>query len=440
MLLSPSHRLIAHVDMNSYFASVEQQANPTLRGKPLGVCAYLHGNGCVIAASIEAKRFGISVGMTAKEARAVCPHAIFVQNDPGKYRTVTKCVFGILGSLTDRLEPYSIDEAFLDLTGWYRDAAEAAWALARARQRITDEAGEWLRCSIGIAPTRFLAKTASKMEKPSGLTVIDHSNLDDMLGRLRLQDLTGIGPRMERRFRRLGIHTPLALKQYPLGNLMRPFGKYGFMMWGKLHGWEPERVVTKEEEARKSIGHSYCLPDRINDDPGGVLSVLVKLTERAGRRLRAYGFLAGTVSVAVELRSPSLRGREATATISFPNPYNQGVSDMIRLSEPASDSFTLVGAACDLLRGIWHGERVRFLAVTLSEFSTPSSQMSFSEFSPPWAKRESGGIRRKSLSEAVDAIRDRYGDEAIMFGSMFGAHDHAPDRIGFRKTEGLEVD
>jgi len=412
--------------MNSYFASVEQQANPTLRGRPLGVCAYLHEQGCVIAASVEAKRFGMKVGMTVQEARKICPHAVFVQNDPAKYRTVTSQVFFILGSLTDRFEPYSIDEAFLDLTGWYRDGAEAAWVLARARQQIHDDVGEWLRCSIGIAPTRFLAKTASKMEKPSGLTIIDHENLDVMLGRLSLRDLHGIGPRMERRMKRLGIFSPLALKQYPLSNLIRLFGKYGFMMWAKLHGWEPESIRTAEEEDRKSIGHSYCVPDRVNTE-GGVLSVLVKLTERAARRMRSYGYLASVVTVAVSFRDDDDRH-----PISFRTGNN---SAWLRLDEPAEDSFTLVDAITKLLDGVWRCERVRFLAVTLSEFSVPNGQLSIS----PCQGEIQRGHREKRVSAALDAIRTTHGDNAIMLGSMFTAGDDAPERIGFRKTDDIVI-
>ena len=118
--------LIAHLDMNSYFASVEQQANPFLRGRAVGVCAYLHPHGCVIAASVEAKKGGMKVGMRVEEARRIVPSAVFIQNDPAKYRAVTSRLFSLLDELSDRVEYYSIDEAFLDLTGWCRDAAEAS--------------------------------------------------------------------------------------------------------------------------------------------------------------------------------------------------------------------------------------------------------------------------------------------------------------------------
>lgn len=397
--------------MNSFFASVEQQANPMLRGRPLGVCAYLHKHGCVIAASIEAKRLGMKVGMTVEEAKFRVPSAVFVENDPPKYRAVTSRVFALLDEVTDRVEHYSIDEAFLDLTGWYRDAAEAAWAMTRVRKRITEEIGEWLRCSIGIAPTRFLAKTASDIEKPNGLVIIDRENLDAILSRLDLEDVCGIGPRIRRRLERAGIHTLLELKRYPVANLMRIFGKYGFYLWCKLQGMEFERVPSSEcRVAAKSIGHSYCVPNRVNRE-GKVLAVLTRLTERAGRRMRREGLLAGTVSVAVGFRSSDH-------------------SHFLHLDEPAQDSFTLVDAACDLLRDLWHGEPVNFLAVTLSNLTPPNEQRRLTSFPEK--------SRRRLVSDAIDLVRDRYGDDALVLGSMFHLGDEAPDRIGFRSVEGID--
>ncbi len=437
MLPPPSKKLIAHVDMNSYFASVEQQANPFLRGKPVGVCAYLHEHGCVIAASIEAKRLGMKVGMTVEEARIAAPGAVFVQNDPAKYRAITSRVFGLLHELTDRVEHYSIDEAFLDLTGWYRDAAEASWALARVRTRIREEIGEWLRCSIGIAPTRFLSKTASDMQKPNGLVIIDYDNLDAMLAQLDLEDVCGIGPRIRRRLERIGIQTLLDIKRYPIGNLMRAFGKYGLYLWCKLHGMEFEKL-TEPMTLPKSVGHSYCVPNRVNTEKK-VVPTLMRLTERAGRRLRKLGMVAGTVSVNVGFRSRVVRAQmpiSQNVGASFWRPGADGDSSFVHLAEPAADSFTLVGEACDLLRDMWHGEPVSFLAVTLSGLIAPTHQMRMDADVPSWCR---GDDRRRLASHAVDLIRDRYGDQAICFGDMIRLGDEAPDRIGFRKVEGVEV-
>ncbi|HWQ99610.1 MAG TPA: hypothetical protein VN397_02045 [Candidatus Methylomirabilis sp.] len=421
--------------MNSYFASVEQQANPFLRGRPLGVCAYLHRHGCVIAASIEAKERGMKVGMTMEEAQEKAPNAVFVQNDPGKYRAVTSRVFSILHELTDSVEHYSIDEAFLDLTGWYRDPAEAAWALARARRRITDEVGEWLRCSIGIAPTRFLAKLGSDIQKPSGLTVITPENLDEILSKLDLEDVCGIGPRIRRRIERLGYWSLVELKRAAIPNLIRAFGKNGYFLWAKLNGLEVERVAS-EELPPKSIGHSYCVPSSVNRE-GRAEAVLAKLTERAARRLRTHGFLAGVVSVAVGVGARDHR------------PYgfgssSVGGSEFTRLDEPADDSFTLVGAATRLLYDMWDGKApVNFLAVTLMELAAPSRQerLGFGCRVRTHDNRQPTiDNRAAALSAAADLVRDKHGDEALVLGRMFKVGiEEAPDRIGFRKTNGVDV-
>jgi len=432
--------MLAHVDMNSYFASVEQQANPHLRGRPLGVCAYLHNNGCVIAASVEAKKLGVKVGMTLREAREQCPEMAFVQNDPPKYRAVTSRVFAILHELTDKVEHYSIDEAFLDLTGWYRDAAEAAWALGRAKLRIQSEVGEWLRCSVGIASSKFLAKLASDLQKPNGLVILDDTNLDEWLAKLELEDAWGIGKRIRRRLNRLGIFTLLDLKRHPVGNLMRALGKAGWQWHERLHGRDVDRMELVGARPPKSVGHSFCVPRRANDRPGEILAILLRLTERAGRRMRSYGLLTRAMDVQIGFRDPDEAPGMHTSW------FHGGDGRSIAFADPADDVFTLADAATRLLASMWQGESVSFLAVTLTDLVPWSGQQVL-----PLLKGELEGVayskhflanqtRRRETSRAVDKIRDRYGDESIVFASMLGlSTDYAPDRIGFRKTEGLDL-
>jgi len=491
--------------MNSYFASVEQQANPHLRGRPLGVCAYLHNNGCVIAASVEAKKLGVKVGMTLREAREQCPETAFVQNDPPKYRAVTSRVFAILHELTDKVEHYSIDEAFLDLTGWYRDAAEAAWALGRAKLRIQSEVGEWLRCSVGIAPSKFLSKLASDLQKPNGLVILDESNLDEWLGKLELEDAWGIGKHIRRRLNRLGIFTLLDLKRHPVGNLMRALGKAGWQWHERLHGRDVDRMELVGARPPKSVGHSFCVPRRSRttwraDEPARILAILLRLTERAGRRMRSYGLLARAMDVQIGFRetenppAPLSQG----GVLDAKSPLVKGdLGDFraaegglsVAFAEPADDVFTLAEAATRLFASMWRDESVSFLAVTLMDLVPWSGQGCLSLYNPVipdmpalaplrsplevsavegigdpenrvnnpiginWKKGMDSRFlafnaihgndrveRRRETSQAVDRIRDRYGDESIVFASMLGlSSDYAPDRIGFRKTEGVDV-
>lgn len=409
-----AQRIICHIDMNSYFASVEQQANPFLRGRAVGVCAYLHRFGCVIAASVEAKKLGMKVGMQMQEAEKIVPGAVFVQNDPSKYRATTSRVFAILHEYCQTIEHYSIDEAFMDLTGWCRDEAEAAFLFSRIKERIRTEVGEWLRCSVGIAPTRFLAKFASDREKPDGLVIVRPDRLDELFAHADLEDACGIGPNMRRRLEQLGLQTLLDVKRYPIENLMRALGKTGYYLSQKLNGIECENVIDKEA-APKSIGHSYCVPDRVNREKK-VEAVLIKLTERVGRRLRAFGANAGALSVAVGLR----HARET-------------LSDMLRFPEPGDDVFLLIRAASRLLYRLWHGEAVTFLAVTCFDLQPPRQQLRFSSLPMP-------EDRERAVSRSLDRIRDRHGDTSIVFGRMFPllGQDEAPDRIGFRKIGELE--
>ncbi len=417
-LLAMPPRLLCHIDMNSYFASVEQQANPHLRGRPVGVCAYLHRYGCVIAASVEAKQQGMKVGMSMEEARTRVPSAVFVQNEPSKYRATTAKILRIFRELTPTVEVYSIDEAFLDLTGWCRDEAEAAFLVTRVKHRIATEVGEWLRCSAGIAPTRFLAKFASDRQKPNGLVILNHQNLDECLARAELEDACGIGPRIRRRLERLKIYSLLDLKQAPVGNLMRSFGKYGFYLWAKVNGIECERLQDGEP-VPKTIGHSYCVPMSVHREKK-VAAVLARLTERAGRRLRRHGLFAGAIVVTVGLR-------------------DQGTyrTECLRFCEPVADPWSLGDAASRTLHVCWKGEPVDFLAVTLVDLSRPTAQTRL-----PLIPTIASGLRTTdrlpALGRSLDVIRDKYGEQSVVFGRMLpllDGDDHAADRIGFRKVE-----
>jgi nucleotidyltransferase/DNA polymerase involved in DNA repair len=454
--------LFAHVDMNSYFASVEQQANPGLRGRPLGVCAYLHKAGCVIAASVEAKKCGVKVGMSMEVAKAVCPQMKFIQNDPAKYRAVSSRVFSLFHEITDKVEHYSIDEVFLDLTGWYRDEAEAAWALCRARLRIQSEVGEWLTCSVGIAPSKFLAKLASEIKKPNGLTIINQENLDATLATRDLEDACGIGKRIRRRLNKLGIYNLLDLKNYPVGNLIRALGVAGYYWHERLNAreidrfeqsspasdvgrrtirtsddgsasvirntkFEMESSLARRNSIPKSIGHSFCVPRRANEN-NLILPILIRLTERAGRRLRSFGHY--TRAMVVQVGTVDDNGRRT---------WDVGRGTTIKFADPVNDPFSLVQAACEALSRMWQGESVTFLAITLIDLVPPLHQLHV-PFKNPLFIKEGSISKHHATTAAIDSIRDRHGEESIIFASMMGlSSDYAPDRIGFRKTEGVDV-
>lgn len=414
-------RIIAHVDMNSYFASVEQQANPSLRGRAVGVCAYLHEHGCVIAASIEAKRQGMKVGMTLKEAREAVPGARFVQNDPAKYRSVTRRIFEIFRRVTDKMEPYSIDEAFLDMTGWCRNEAEAAFLLTQIKDHIRDEIGEWLPCSIGIAPTRFLAKIASERKKPNGLTIIVMDELDYLLRDIDLQTLPGIGKRMQRQFWNVGIFTPLDLRYADPIVVLRAFGKVGYTLWASVNGIECSSLFSSHD-VPKSIGHSYRVPDRVNQE-GQVSSTLARLIARAGARLREKKLVAHSLSLVVGIHEEEL--------------YRYAQK---KLLPETDDVLVLQAQIATLLNQLWKGERVIFLAATLTDLRLPSAQVVLPSLHEH--RSSSSLVDWRDVSTGLDRVRSRYGDEALFLGREWAAlrDKQAPDRIGFRKIEGPGYD
>lgn len=203
---------VLFIDMNSFFASCEQQDNYWLRGRPVGVCVYTGRQGCVIAPSVEAKMRGVKTGMRLDEAMALCPELVPVETHPGRYREYHVKLLDVLRTFSDDVVPKSIDEAVVDLTNYqlvYKDIRKAAVSI---KQAIREKVGDWLRCSIGIAPNVFLAKLASDLQKPDGLTLITPDTIDSVLTSLVLTDLPGIGHRMAARLQAGGIHTPLDLR------------------------------------------------------------------------------------------------------------------------------------------------------------------------------------------------------------------------------------
>jgi len=237
--------------MDSYFASVEQQANPFFRHRPVGVCAYLHQNGCIIASSIEAKKIGIKTGCRVFAAKKIDPNIILVENDPNKYRSVTKRIFQILTEYSLDFEPYSIDEGFLDLTGWAADFNQAQQIAVKIRSRIKAEIGSWLRCSIGLSFTKFLAKFASDTAEPDELIIIQNKfQADQLFKKSLLTDLWGINFRLEKRLNGLGIKTISDLQTCSPEKLLLFLGRPGYFLWAKVNGLATESLKTPSELLR----------------------------------------------------------------------------------------------------------------------------------------------------------------------------------------------
>jgi DNA polymerase-4 len=410
------------VDFDSYFASVEQYDDPDLRGKPVAVVPVATDSTCCLAASYEAKAKGVKTGTGVREARKLCPGIRFVLARPARY-------IALHGQLMDAIQeciphgvPSSIDEVPCWLIGRERERHNAE-AIARAiKQRLLDLGfSPAINCSIGIAPNRFLAKTASDMEKPNGLTVIESGDLPHMLHRLALRDLCGIGASTEARLRDAGIHGVAELCAASRGHLRMAWGSIeGERFWLQLRGHE----IPEPARQRGSIGHSHVLgPELRNFD--GARAVLFKLLAKAAMRLRGEGYLA--TGLAIRIRFVG-RDERFERDLAF---------------APLDDTPTLLellGKQLDSLQrsivsGRWHPARHPPLSV-----ATTLSGLHLAGSTTGELIQASG--RRKQISSVLDRINHRYGNNTVYFGAMQEAiaQGAAPMRIPFSKIPDIALE
>jgi len=292
-----------YVDFNSYFASVEQQLQPKLRGRPVGVLPVLAETTCCIAASYEAKAFGIKTGTPVREARRRCPDMVFVEARPALYVETHHRLIAAVESCTPIKRVLSIDEMVCPLMGSEQQRDKALELAQHIKRTIAEKVGKYLRCSIGIAPNTFLAKTASNMQKPDGCTVIESGDLPHILYRLELRDLTGIGRAMEARLQHHGIRCVRDLCAASAKALRLAWGGVeGERMHDKLRG----KTMPEEGEgngdahpARSSISHSHVLAPQLRTMPSAY-SVLHRLLQKAAMRLRSYALIAGEIGIYVK--------------------------------------------------------------------------------------------------------------------------------------------
>lgn len=428
-----------HIDMNSYFASVEQQANPFLRGKSVGVCAYLAPNGVIIASSREAKAKGIKTGCKISDAKLLDPGIVLVENEPAKYRSTTEKIFGLLGEYTDKLEPYSIDEAFLDLTGYVtpltpfkqtpllplirgigsrgkektktlpekggQGGLEPAQSLAHEiQQRIKSEIGEWLDSSIGISYTKFLAKYAGDTAPKAGIKIITPDNLVEALRGRPLTEAWGINTRTEARLQALDINDLLELKNYDSHRIQKQLGRSGYYLWANVNGLEIS-AISAGTPPPKSVGHSYCIPKKTTDKKY-LGTILYKLCEKTGRRLRDLGMEAQGIN------------------FGWSYIHSGGHYRSMKLPEKIYTTEEIFAPIEEYLGRADIILPVRSLAVSVARLAPFSGQLDMF----------TNKVKQKHLSQAMDKINNKYGEYTVINGRMFGTKDMAKDRVGFRKS------
>lgn len=416
LCFNPAPSKIIHIDLNSCFATIEQQANPLLRGKPIVVAAYVSSNGCVLAPSIEAKRFGIKTGMRVKDARALYSNVVVLSPDPWKYRNVHIALRKIMASYTDDFVPKSIDEFVLDLSNYLVLKAGSLKGVAQPdkmyevaleiKNRIKKEVGEWLTVSIGIAPNRYLSKIAAGLNKPDGLDEINKSNFLEVYSKLKLDDLTGIKEKNSFRLNSMGIFSVLDFYNSGVQDLKAAFSSVnGYYWYLRLRGWEIDSVPF----GRRSYGNSYSLPKPLRT-LHELSSTLCKLVEKMAGRLRKANLTARGIHLAVSYRNGLF--------------WHKGDS----LEKEIFDSRDFYKEAMRLL---WLSPRYEVRNLAVSCFNLNKNHSSQLELFDNVEKR-------KRVVAAQDKINTRWGEYILTSARMIDTRGLVPDRIAFGNVKELE--
>ncbi|MBI3834341.1 MAG: DNA polymerase IV [Planctomycetes bacterium] len=378
-------RQILHIDMDAFFAAVEQLDHPELRGKPLLVGGDPKGRGVVSTASYEARPFGCHSAMPMAVALRLCPHAIVVRPRMDRYVEISQQVLGILEQFTPLVEPISIDEAFLDVTGSIRLLGPPEIMASELKQRI--HASTNLTASVGVAPNKFLAKLASDLRKPDGLVVVAPDGVRDFLNPLPIARLWGVGKATLPRLERIGIHTFGEALRLSATDWRREFGDHGAHFHELVRGIDERPVVP--DRAAKSISHEITFPVDI-ENHDYVRAVILDQTDAVAHRLRRHELLARTVSLKIRSGDFTTITRRAT------------VPD-------ATDQTEILWHAVSGLFETWAQQNplpVRLIGVGAAQLSNRScEQMSLFQ-----GKLDE---RSTNLDRAMDAIRDRFGNNAI---------------------------
>jgi DNA polymerase-4 len=388
------------LDMNSYFASVEQELRPELRDKPTVVVPVMVDSTCCIAASCEAKKYGIKTGTKVGVAKRLCSALNIVESRPAIYIKYHKLIVSAVGSVLPIDKVHSIDEMSCKLTGRHRDY-ENATALAHAVKRaIKEHVGGYLRCSVGLAPNRFIAKVASGMKKPDGFTVITKEDLPQILYPLSLRALPGIGARMHARLKKHNVHN--------VEDLYSLSGDRFLDIWQNVGGKRLSHLLKGEEIAeqetkRRTVSHSHVMAPHMRT-PERSRAVLIRLIHKAAFRLRRLKYMAGNMTIKVKYFN---------SKNSWKRTLNIG---------KRHDTQSLIKAFSDIWKDRPKGLTPLSVAVILSEL-TPINETSYSLFS--------NEFKHDKLESALDKINERYGMNSIYFGSMHDASESAPLRIAF---------
>ncbi len=379
-------RAVLHVDMDAFYASVEQRDDPSLVGKPL-IVGGTAGRGVVAAASYEVRKYGVHSAMPMSTALRLCPHAVCVRPRMARYKEVSDQVFGVFNEITPMVQGLSLDEAFLDVTASRALFGDAVAIARRIKSRIKEITG--LTASVGVASNKLVAKIASDLDKPDGLTIVPEARIQAVLDPLSVRRLPGLGRKSGDKVEAAGIHTLGQLRVAP-DTLLRPlFGRYTQRVRERAAGIDDRPVLPDRDEKSLSAEETF---ERDIGDPRVLQAGLTRLAELACERLRRKQLMAGCIGVKIRRADFVTFTRQRA------------------VAPPTHDGRTVANVARDLLAR-WlknaPGAKLRLLGVVLTDLS-PASQLGLFEDSPPHTSR---------LDAALDEARARFGSGALRRGN-----------------------
>jgi DNA polymerase IV len=375
-----------HVDMDAFYAAVEQADDPKLKGQPVIVGGAARG--VVSTASYEARRHGVRSAMPIFQARKLCPAGIFLPVRMARYKEVSRRIMEILQDQSPLVEQVSIDEAFVDITGTESLHGSTADQCRNVKRAIHCETT--LTCSVGVAPNKFLAKIASEMTKPDGLTILEEDGVAGFLRELPIHRIPGIGVKTSKVFKELGVTVAADILRFPLSFWVKRLGKYGLKVYEKAQGIDLSPVVPSAEPKSISAEDTFR---QDTDDVNELEKWLMVQSESVGRELRKDGYRGRTVTLKVKLSDFTTHTRSRT------------------LHEPTACTETIFRMAAELLRELKMTKKLRLIGVGVSNLTGLVRQASLFE--------DASCRRKESLDKAMDEIHAKFGEKALKRGRVF---------------------
>ncbi len=380
-------RLIAHLDMDAFYAAVEALDNPELKGKPV-IVGGTSNRGVVSSASYEARRLGVRSAMPIVEARRKCPDGVFLPGRMKRYQEVSRKIMTALRDFAPVVEPVSIDEAFLDLTGTTKLYGPPEAIGRRLKALIRETTG--LTCSVGLAPNKLVAKIASDHDKPDGLTVVSPEAVEDFLGRLEVGRLPGVGPRLKAKLELLSVATVADLRRLSLEDLNRLFGVHGARLHDMARGIDAAPVTAGRERPKSISAEQTLEADAYTSDE--LIPLLAAQALRVGRRLRAHGLYARTVVLKIKHADFKLVTRSQT------------------LAAATASTKVILATATELLKAYGSRGPIRLVGLGVTNLESPTESQA-DLFGP-----DDDELRSARVDRAVDRILSRFGSKSIKIG------------------------